>query len=235
MKPSILIFLFVVLTFTPVNAETLSFSMLDNALVRVNYLIIKEAYKKLGMETTYEVYPMERCLRMSDSGESDGELARIDGMSDKYPNLIKIPVPISHVEIVVITVHNVFEVRGTDSLKPYSVGIIIGYHQAYELTKDLKRVEAVAKLDSLVKKLDAKRNDIGVLDRMTTLDLMERFPDIKLKILEPPLKRVPTYHYVHKKHQHLVKDLTNILKNMEDSGELDKLRDKIIKNKLYKY
>lgn len=53
-----------------------------------------------------------------------------------------------------------------------------------------------------------------------------------IRILSPPLERLPLYHYLHEKHKDLVPKVDEIIRDMAESGELDDLREEFIKTLL---
>jgi len=54
-------------------------------------LIAREAFRRCGYTLKLQTLPAERALHHADKGITDGELARIKGMEDIYPNLVRVP------------------------------------------------------------------------------------------------------------------------------------------------
>ena len=57
----------------------------------ISEVIVREAYRRIGVEVEIQKYPAERALRLADQGVADGEVQRIDGIDKRYTNLIKVP------------------------------------------------------------------------------------------------------------------------------------------------
>ena len=82
--------------------------------------------------------------------------------------------------------------------------------------------------DQLMRMLEMDRIDVAVMDRGQGLASLRRAGVEGIKILEPPLSRVPTYHYLHVKHAYLVPTITAALKNMHVSGRLTILNEQFL-------
>jgi polar amino acid transport system substrate-binding protein len=187
--------------------------------------ILTEAYGRLGIEIEAISLPSERALRMANSGEADGELFRGRDVKDTYPNLIKIPVPLQQGEIVVFTKDHLFEVKGWASLKPYRIGSHTGQKEVEAHAAELN-IEFVTMAEQLFEKLANGRTDVVVIPRilgLTTLSEMGKNGTLDLsgiKILEPPLQHDSLYHHLHKKHAHLVPEITAVLESMIQEDRL---------------
>ncbi len=191
--------------------------------------ILTIAYDKIGVTIETKELPSERSLRHADSGKIDGELFRGENAitPETAPNLVKIPVPIAYGQLVVFTKDKNFEVTGWDSLAPYKIGTLIGLKEA-EVNTSGMTVEKSVEPDALFKKLDAGRNDVLVLPRDLGLMIIKQLnlPGGKaVRILEPPLQEDKLYHYLNKKHQTLIPEITRILQQMEADGEIQRIRE----------
>ncbi len=166
---------------------------------------------------------------MSNEGKVDGELFRNKIIQKKYLNLVIIPVPIAKPEIVVFTKNLEFQVRGWESLSPYTIGVQIGSKLFEENTKGM-RVSPTRNLKQAFGMLNKGSVDIVVQTRMNGLDVIKKLNLRGIKVLEPPLVYDAVYHFLHKKHQSLVPSITNVLENMEKNGRLTAIRGEVIQN-----
>ena len=55
----------------------------------ISEIILKEAYGHLNIDISTKVLPSERALRIANSGVLDGDIHRIIGLENMYPNLIR--------------------------------------------------------------------------------------------------------------------------------------------------
>ena len=180
--------------------------------------VLTEAYGRIGITIELRRFPAERAIRMANEGKVDGEILRLEGAEQKYPNLIRIPVPIKTDEIVVVTKSMEFAVDGWSSLMPYTVGYIRGIKVIEMNLVEGTHAEAVNSGEQAYKKLEAGRTDV-VVDALSQAQLQIKTLGMHdLIVLAPPLQTLPFFHYVHVKNQHIVKPLTEALQQMEDEG-----------------
>ena len=210
------------------GGEPLRFSAIGESVnTLISAEVVTEAYRRIGIDIKVEEYPAKRALLYSNEGRTDGELQRIGGIESEYPNLIPIPVPINKMEGMIHTKHLNFEVKGWESLKPYRIGIRRGIKYAEQGTRGMNPI--VANSDNEL--FDILNNDIVelVIIAWTNVLMMRAEGEGDgIRTLEPPIESLPLYHYVHKKHQHLVSRLTKTLQEMENEGFIQGVRARFI-------
>lgn len=117
-KKIILLAVCLVLIAVPLQAaEKLTFSTIEganNALISGK--AVAETYRRIGIETVVGSFPGLRSLVYSNTGETDGELYRIAGVTEKCPNLLMVPVPVNVQEGMVFTKQTEFAIKGWDRL-----------------------------------------------------------------------------------------------------------------------
>lgn len=183
------------------------------------FLVLKEAYRRLGIEVVAVELPAERSLQTAAAGMTDGEVARIAGLEKIYPDLVQVPEPLSMLEIKVFTTGLSFPVIGWESLRPYSFCYMHGFKAVEQATVGMKRT-ATATIQDLVRQLREGHCEVAVLGSRVwiTVDRLNAGP---LRELEPPLDVLPLYHYVHSRHAALIPDLAKELRKMRDEGLID--------------
>jgi len=208
--------------------EKLVFTSLDgSALQIVSEVILKEAYRQIGIKVYIEPQPGERALISSNSGLVDGEVSRIKGLTKKYPNLIIIPVSINHLEGAVFTKNVEFNIKGWDSLKPYRIGRLIGAKFVEIGTKGMNTTPVV-NFEQLYGLLDDGSVDILVNPHVDGLWTLKKLNKKDIKVLSPPVTRLDLYHYLHKKHEGLVPRITATLRKMEEENRFQAIREAFI-------
>lgn len=180
--------------------------------------VLTEAYARIGKRAVFQGYPIKRSLTIADNGVTDGELARVAGLHNRYSNLIQISVPISYDQAIVYSKKYAFKVEGWQSLKPYKINYNNGFIYAEQKTKGMD-VEVVTTVEQGLQKLNAGRSDlfIGLLGEQCLIKKLN-LPDIKS--LNPPLDTQNLFHYLHKRHKDLALKLEAVLLQMQESGEL---------------
>jgi len=199
------------LVFSTFNAYTLS---------QVVSAILTRAYANLEIDIAVRYLPGKRALVTSNSGQVDGELFRISGMSQHFENLIAVPAPILELHTTVYSRDYQFKVQGWDSLRSYHIGFLRGFKKAEQSTSGMN-VYQDDSLEKLFKLLAKGRIDLVVESSLGAGVILKRTFLAKIKALYPPVDNFHIYHYLHKKNRHLLKPLTEVLRAMQKNGEID--------------
>ena len=206
-----------------VAAETVTASTNDNYVQRVSFEVMKEAYNRIGIDLQVKFMPGKRALQASNQGKTQAELARIDGIDKKFTNLVKVPVAINAVGASVFTIDKTFDVRGWDSLKPYSIGFRRGHLFAETGTKGMNTMP-VKNVELLIDVLLAGRVDVVVTGQITGQMAIKNSGATNVRELTPVLQSYPLFHYVHKSQAALVPKLTEALEQMQSEGRIDQIK-----------
>ena len=132
--------------------------------------------------------------------------------------------------IAVFTTALRFDVQGWNSIREYSIGIVRGVGSSEAGTRGMDRVTAAASLENMIRMLDAGRFDLMVTDLFSgrvavrKLDLQSR-----ISSLGAPLEKIYIYHYLHERHRDLAGKVGSVIQGMEASGELARLRERLVK------
>lgn len=194
----------------------LTFSTVEGAqvLASKSEIIIREAYRRLGIQIKVIPLQAEQALDMSNSGVYDGELFRVANIHKQYPNLRMVPAVILYNEDVVFAKNSLtFVVDGYESLRPYRIGIVKGVKNAEIGTAGMNR-EVVTTYKNLFLLLKAGRIDVAFCTREKGIKFIKELNIKHINMLEPPLSREKLYHYLHKRHEHLLPKVTKVLKQV---------------------
>jgi ABC-type amino acid transport substrate-binding protein len=195
--------------------------------------ILRTVYARLNIRLEFEDVPGKRALALSSAGELDGEIQRIGNLAHDYPTLVQISPPINYIEPSVFTTTLRFDVKGWDSVKPYSIGIVRGVGSSETGTRGMSRVTAAASLENMLEMLDAGRFDLVVTDLFSGLVAVKKLHlQSRIYPLSPPLERIYIYHYLNEKHRDLASKVAKVIQEMEASGELAQLRARLVKQAL---
>ncbi|WP_027709163.1 transporter substrate-binding domain-containing protein [Zooshikella ganghwensis] len=88
-------------------------------------------------------------------------------------------------------------------------------------------------IEQQFKMLSVERVDLAVVTRIEGLQTIKRLNLSKIYTLEPSIQKIPLYHYVNKKHYRIVPELTDVLKEMKNSGRSDTVEKRVLTNLLY--
>ncbi len=232
--------LFLILISCPIYAQqTLTFSAVEGSIVDAFVLnqILKEGYKRIGIKAQRRLLPSARALLYSNNGITDGEIARVLGISEKYPNLVMVPVVVMPTEIVAFTLKNKrISIKGWESLRGKLVSIPRGM-ALVETKAEKNGWDTIKVIDSdrnkLFQLLLYDRVEVAVTGQFKGLsilsDLKNSGEDIrKIVMLEPPIFSVKLYHFLHKKNENIIPKITTSLHEMEKEGVIKQKLDSFL-------
>ena len=224
--------LILILSAIPVHArETLVFSTYpdaDTPNVVLARTVITEVYNRLGIDVEIRYLPGYRMFRTANNGDVDGLLFNIADIDISYPDLIQIPSPVFHSQLVAFTKDASVTAKDWNSLKPYRIGYVRGFLLVEKRTKNMQ-TEVLDEQENMMNMLLNGRIDIAVDTCLTGLFTIKKEGLQGIKVTHPPLEYFPSFHYLHKKHADLVPKVEHVLCTMEKNGEIQALKDKIIK------
>jgi len=198
----------------------------------IGAVIVKAAYEKLGIPVKFAILPGKRALAESSEGRVDGEVHRIFEVGDEYPTLLRVPTPINYIEPSVFSKKHGFEVTDCAALQGYQIGIVRGVKHSQLCTHGMENVFLGDDLTGVMRMLDAGRIDLLITARINGLLLAKELGLDAIKPLSPPLSRLWVYHYLHERHKDLVPTIDAVFKAMQESGELETLREQAVQQLL---
>ena len=202
-----------------VSADEFTFSAIQNASF-IGYAeeVLTEAYGRLGHTIKVLELPAARSVFISNRGAGvAGELFRVSGIETKFNNLVPIPVSLSFSDWVVVSKLNTIKIEGWHSIKPYVIGTRRGVVTTDKGTIGMDTTQ-VNSNEQLFKMLISDRVDLIVLSKNNALKHTRNVTHKKFHILQPPIQRVPVYHFVHIQHKELIPKITAILQTMQQQG-----------------
>ncbi len=213
-----------------VHAEPLNISTFegkDNPVIMIAKNVMAEAYIRIGRTMKLNHLPGKRSLVVANRGDVDGELFRMEGLEQSFPNLRRIPVAIVTVEFVVFTKGNIFPIEDWKSLLPYHVGYMRGIKTIEANLAEGTHSTAVNTLEQVFKILEHDRSDVVIHARLSGLMTLNKLGIKDTNILKPSLLINKQYHYLHIKNQHLIEPLTEVLLQMEKEGIIQQIQQQV--------
>lgn len=200
----------------------------------IGAVIVKAAYQKLGIPVGFSILPGKRALAESSKGRADGEVHRIFEIGGQYPTLWRVATPINYIEPSVFSKNHAFDVTDCAALQGYRIGIVRGVKHSQLCTQGMKGVLKANDLTGAMRMLDAGRVDLLITARINGLLMAKELGLETIKPLSPPLSRLWVYHYLHERHKDLVPKVDSVFKAMQESGELEALRQQAVNQLLQK-
>jgi len=224
--------IFILLTFLPLilNARVYTFSGGENNTVMlIASKVLQKAYAQADIEMEPLFLSLEESLQRSNSGQTDGELARIEKITQLYPNLRQVPVEIVVVEAIAFSKNSSLNIKKWSDLDGHRVTIVKGAKFIERGTKDIPKKIALT-FEEAFTSLQNDETEIVVVPKLAGLSLSyaNKYKDIKP--VSSALRRLPLYHFVHKKNIHLIPIITPILQKMKKSGEIDYIRQSYLRS-----
>ena len=218
----------VILASTGLSA-TLTFSTSIDPIAKISITVLREAYQQLGFEIIIRKYPAQRSLVESNSGNTDGEVNRINGINRHYPNLLQVISPINYLEGVIFSFQKK-PFNGTlAQCRNCLIGIRRGTKFAEKATFGLRRT-IVNTNSQLFKMLDLERINMVLTSRTEGLLELKKLNLPLVHILSPPVIKTDLYHYLHKKHKNLLPKISKVLSQMGKEGCIEAIRSEYLNN-----
>jgi hypothetical protein len=180
---------------------------------------LRIAYKSIGVEPIFSIYPEPRAIYLFESGEVDAIGTRLESYEKINPNSIKINVPI--VDAIPFKTFVLKKDLGRVSKleKPFVLSSIscigcVEYSKAFKLPINAY----VPTLLLAMKMLEMKRADLII----TTSLYMSKAPDReKFTVFNDSIYTTKVFHFINKKKSHLQEKLTKQILKAKKRGAFD--------------
>ena len=187
--------------------------------------ILRQAYDDIGIDIEFRTFPAERALQQSNKGIIDGELVRIEGIEERYTNLIRIPVMHVAAEQMAFVATEDLALSDWDSLAPYRVAFHRGYKVAEQATQGMS-VHLTDDDAAALRMVANGRMDVAIANRFSGMKAIQENELSGIWMHEPPLQVDPLFHYLHKKHADVVPRITAALSELKTSGRMAEIRSR---------
>ncbi|WP_148864248.1 substrate-binding periplasmic protein [Marinobacter fonticola] len=213
------------LPFTSVCANdlprTLTFAMIPgNPFNRVGQPLIEAIYREVGIEITVMETPPAREIAMLSSGQLDGSMGRVAGLDDQVQEVTRIPVPLTHINLVVFSTLEQLPKLAQPSTATLRVGQLRGIDFGIESSRPVE-VVFLDTTEQLMAVLAKRRIDVAIASELGGAFFVQTQNYANVRIVAKPLKVIPVYHYLHKKHVALAPDVQRVMERLQSSGYLE--------------
>ncbi|MFA5621397.1 MAG: transporter substrate-binding domain-containing protein [Thermovirgaceae bacterium] len=185
-------------------------------------LLVKEAFKRIGLEAEVVFNPTGRSLEDVNEGLFDVEINRIKGMEKEYPNLVMVPEHNMVMRFVAFSKEDL-PIDGWDSLRGLRIGVVKGWRILEENTRGFPDVTLVPTETELFNMLDRDRIDVALYDELTGYEQISLRRFKGMRHLEPPLAGREMHLYLHARIRDLVEPLSEALGSMKEDGTYDRI------------
>lgn len=199
--------------------------------------LLIEAYKKFNIELTFQVYPVNRSLKYSNSGEVDGEIFRAKFIINEFPNLVLVDEPLLYVDIVAYYLANNKEIKRPihkwKDLTPYRIAHTKGFRHIKNKMKDTSTIKMDFSLQ-LIPLLISQKVDVAILSKLDGDYIVNQknYRDIDIK--SAVVATIPAYHLLNSKHQALASKVKMSFKQMKVTGRSEEIISQVMRRFSYK-
>lgn len=209
-------------------ATELSFSTFEGSPIQgLSALILDEAYQSLDIPIKVTSFPGKKSLITAHMGLVDGEVSRVDDLGQGSPNMLIVPESINYFETTIFTKEIELVVSDWNTLKPYLIGVTLGAKSNQQHTKDFQRIMSPS-YPQLFNMLNQEQIELAVSPLINGLAVLRQYRFKELKPLNDSLVKTELFHYLHKKHEPLIPQITEAIKRMKRTGEIDQMRQRFI-------
>jgi polar amino acid transport system substrate-binding protein len=213
------------------HAQALQVSRFSNSTMQdLAERVMQEASKRAGVPMQFHNVPLQRGLPMADSGELDADIMRPKYIDGRFPNLVRLTVPVITIDYAaygrIPSVRNM----SRDEMRQLSFGIPKGMMAAQKLVEGLKSSEGQS-FTALFEMLNAGRFDVAVLPYVDAETEIRQNKVPTVYVWPQYWGSEPLYFVLNKKHQALVAPLEQALAQMEREGLIRKYNAEMLKSK----
>lgn len=190
--------------------------------------ITREALNRIGYELEIKIYPTERSIHNLNKGLVDGEMSRVQGLEDDYPNIRYIPEALYKAKFFIYS-KNIFDFElGWSALENQKVAYIRGWKIVDSNIPQTAIVTKAKNFQQLVNLINKDRVDCFIYSGWLDSSFKKLLEQNNIKQVHPYLVERPMYMYLSKKHRSLIKPLTQAIKDMKQDGSYGVLVDKFL-------
>lgn len=190
-------------------------------------LVVKEAFKRSGLQAEFKRLPLSRSVAMANEGSIDGELMRISDAVKNFPDLVPVPTPVVMADVALYSMNEAVVNLPRAEQRKRKVGLTRG---TLILTKHSQGMDITdtQTISTAFEMLANQRFEM----------IMMVFLDAELEVARRGLQNVhrrprywasePLYFYLHKTHAALVPRINTAMLAMQKEGLVQKIyRDKL--------
>lgn len=203
----------------------------DTPNIIIAHAIMKEAYKRLGINIELRYLPGRRAISSANSGTMDGLLFHVPDLNLTYTDLIQIKTPVFHSEIVAFVQNKNFEIDSWDTARKHLVGFIRGFSLVEERTRGAQ-IEMFNEQEEMFLMLSKGKIDVAIDTYLTGKFSINKLNLNGISRSTSNLETFSSFHYLHIKHRALATKIEVVLREMEEDGFIKHIRNTTLKGLL---
>lgn len=184
---------------------------------------LRAVYRRAGLDVRFVPLPQKRSLHSADSGELDAEAGRVAGIERTYTNLVRVDEKIADLVCAAFARRDSgVAAYSDDLLDSLRVGHVHGVLWAEQKMAG-RPSTTVGDYEGLVNILLHGRVDLILGSRYSVRSVLAGMggQGRDVVLLEPLIRIVPMYHYVHRKNAHLIPLLEKAIRELREEMRWD--------------
>jgi polar amino acid transport system substrate-binding protein len=190
-------------------------------------VVAQEVFRRAGLELQIVTLPAERALRLADGGQLDGELGRIGGLEAQYPNLVRVPEPITEVRFAAFA-RDAGIPADLPALRLRTVGLVRGWKYLEQAMAGAEHVVTASDPEQLFRLLALGRVEVALYESTMGTALAASLGLSGVRRLEPPLARREVFTYLNRKHAALAPALAAAIRSVKRDGFYARARRELL-------
>ena len=184
--------------------------------------VVSQAFERAGIELKVARLPLLRSLAFANLGETDGDMMRIADIVDRYPNLVRVPTPVAHADVVLYVRAGTTHQLPPEQLGKLSVGYTRGTFILLKHATGLRMVEVVS-VDQVFSMLAAGRIDAGLATYLDAEQALQRLELGEVVRGAQVLASEPVYLFLHRSRAQWVPVIDAALQQMAREGVVERI------------
>lgn len=190
--------------------------------------LARAAFKRIDVDVEVSTVPVARALINVNEGLDDGDLFRIEGAEQTYPNIVRVPEKLFDSDFMAYTNRADIAIHGWADLQSYAVAYTTGWRIFDLNVKGAKEVTKVSSMGTLYPLLVQGRAEVVLADRFQWQWAM-RQNGYTTSPTGWPLATVGIYMYLNKSKLPLVPKIAQAIADMKADGTYQALYDRYLK------
>ena len=191
-------------------------------------IILDEVFRRAGLRLKLVKVPAERALMNANAGIEDGDLSRIAGLEQDYPNLVRVPEKLIDWTFVAFTRHDTPAQANWGTLVSFAVGHVKGWKIFEKNLWPATLVTTAENPGQLFAMLGKNRIDVALYERWMGYALAQQMNLTDVRVVEPPLAVREMFIYLHQRHADKIPAIAAALQAIKAEGSYTKVcREKL--------
>jgi hypothetical protein len=187
----------------------------------VGRIVLEQIYNNIGINITISPLPAKRAQYLANTGIKDGEIMRIWTYGDENLNSIRVPTPYYYLETMPFVLKKSrIVIKQKQDLAEYRLAKIRGVKHTNNITQGFSNIYEMSSTEVMFKQLLSGNVDVVLTNTIDGNLVLKRLGLSDIKMMQSPLVRLPLYHYVNQKNQHLVPLIDQEIQRMKSNGGL---------------